>query len=119
LKKSAAGRVTKAKKSTEPKAQRVTKVRVEEQAAQVMWEYYRDNRANLIEHIKEFRKEILAGLIAGNAPADVFAPYFIKEDLAKTKRRKVAADIPAQEPAKSGPVSLSDLKPRVVNGTKF
>ncbi len=48
----------------------------EEQAAQTMWEYYRDHKSQLIADIKEYREAILRDLMRG-IPADTaFAAYF-------------------------------------------
>jgi hypothetical protein len=54
----------------------------------MMWIYYRDHRATLIEETKEFRNEILSALIAGTSPEDVFAPYVIQETSTKPSRGK-------------------------------
>ena len=47
----------------------------EDQAAQTMWLYYRDNKARLVSHIREYRDAILCQLMAGVPVEAVFAPY--------------------------------------------
>lgn len=37
-----------------------------------MWEYYRDNKANLPKWIVEFREDILEDLIQGTRPTSAF-----------------------------------------------
>lgn len=61
--------------------------RTESQAAEVMWLYYRDNKAQLIDDIKEYRASILANLMAGMAVEQVFAPFAKPAEPAKPLRR--------------------------------
>jgi hypothetical protein len=49
--------------------------RTEREAAEVMWLYYRDNKAQLVSYIKEYRAQILTELMAGVPVETVFAPY--------------------------------------------
>lgn len=58
--------------------------RVEDAAAQCMWVYYRDHKAQLVSHIRECRDAILADLIAGGVPVETaFAPYLLPVRSAK------------------------------------
>jgi hypothetical protein len=59
----------------------------EDAAAQAMWVYYRDHKAQLITDIREHRASILAGLMAGVAVQDAFAPYVKPAELARALRR--------------------------------
>ena len=52
--------------------------RTEADAAGLMWDFYRQNKPQLIADIREYRDLILAGLMAGRPAAEVFAPYFIE-----------------------------------------
>ena len=94
------------------------KQRLEDEAVEAMWVYYRDHRAELIEEIKEFRKEILAGLVAGQPPAEVFAPYVIQAELPKKKRRKVANAAPVVPVFTRPPVLLAQLAPKLIIGPR-
>lgn len=47
----------------------------EKQAAEVMWIYYRDHKAQLAPDIKEYRDFILAELIKGTSVERVFARF--------------------------------------------
>lgn len=47
----------------------------EEQAAQLMWDYYRDHKSQLISDIKEYRETILRDLMRGVPAVTVFAAY--------------------------------------------
>lgn len=49
--------------------------RKEDEAAQLMWAYYKEHKAQLITDIKEYRAAILAGLMQGTPVDRVFAPY--------------------------------------------
>ena len=92
------------------------KLRLEGDAVLAMWGYYQDHRAELIDEIKEFRKEILAELIAGHSPAEVFTPYVIQAELSKTKRRKVKKPEPVTRAFFAPPVLLSQLVPTLIIG---
>jgi hypothetical protein len=48
----------------------------EMQAAEIMWLYYRDRKAQLIADIKEYRSSILSELMRGDPVEQVFLPYF-------------------------------------------
>ena len=58
-----------------PRQSKITTPRKEDDAAEAMWLYYKDNKAKLISDIKEYRAGILAQLMAGLAVEEVFAPY--------------------------------------------
>jgi hypothetical protein len=62
-------------------------LRTENEAAEVMWLYYRDNKAQLVSYIKEYRAQILTELMAGVPVETVFAPYFKPVDQVKQVRR--------------------------------
>lgn len=47
----------------------------ETQAAQVMWLYYKDNKALLASDIREYRELILGKLMQGQSAIEVFAPF--------------------------------------------
>lgn len=47
----------------------------ENQATEVMWEYYRDHKAQIIADIKEFRAFILTELMQGIPAEQIFAQY--------------------------------------------
>lgn len=64
-----------------------TKPLTESQAAEIMWVYYRDNKAQLISDIKEYRAGILAKLMYGMAVEQVFAPFVKPAKPAKPMRR--------------------------------
>lgn len=44
-------------------------------AADLMWAYYKDRKAQFVDHIREYRGEILSLLMAGVPAESVFAPY--------------------------------------------
>ena len=46
--------------------------RTRAEAKKLMWEYYRDNKANLPKWIVEFREDILEDLIQGTRPTSAF-----------------------------------------------
>ena len=47
----------------------------EGKAAVAMWQYYRDNKANLVADIREYRDYILGELMQGKAAEDVFKQF--------------------------------------------
>lgn len=49
--------------------------RTAEDAAQLMWTYYRDHKQQLIADIRLYRADILAQLTAGLSPEAVFEPF--------------------------------------------
>ncbi|MBN8494480.1 MAG: hypothetical protein J0M00_23935 [Burkholderiales bacterium] len=49
--------------------------RKEDEAAQLMWDFYKPRKAQLIADIKEYRAAILSGLMQGLPVDQVFAPY--------------------------------------------
>ena len=51
------------------------KPRTEAETAEVMWVYYRANKAQLVSQISENRALILADMIAGMLEETAFAPY--------------------------------------------
>ena len=106
------------KKSISSVIQPSVKLRLEGDAVQAMWGYYQDHRAELIDEIKEFRKEILAELVAGHSPAEVFTPYVIQAELSKTKRRKVKKPEPVARAFFAPPVLLSQLVPTLIIGSR-
>ena len=59
----------------------------EGQAAEIMWMYYRDNKARLVSDIKEYRAGILVKLMDGIAVEEVFAPFVKPAEPPKLKRR--------------------------------
>ena len=59
----------------------------EDQAAQAMWLYYRDNKARLVSHVREYRDAILSQLMAGAPVEGVFAPYLRPIEQVKPLRR--------------------------------
>lgn len=76
--------------ATEPRlveASCKVQILTEQQAAEIMWVYYRDNKPQLISDIKEYRAGILAGLMGGTAVEQVFAPYFKPAEPIKSARR--------------------------------
>jgi len=60
----------------------------EDAAAQAMWLYYRDHKAQLITDIRDYRAGILGQLMAGVAVEVAFAPYFKPTEPAKPPRRE-------------------------------
>ena len=44
-------------------------------AAQIMWNYYKENKHLLFSEVREARESILVQLQAGTAVEEVFAPY--------------------------------------------
>lgn len=68
-------------------AKRKAHLLTEEQAAEIMWVFYRDNKLQLIGNIKEYRVGILAKLMDGMAVEQVFAPYFKPAESTKPMRR--------------------------------
>ena len=50
-----------------------TTKRTRAEAKKLMWEYYRDNRTWLPEWIREFREDVITGLMAGLSVETVFA----------------------------------------------
>ena len=62
------------------------KPRTEAEAAEAMWVYYRD-KAQLVSHIKEYRAQILAELMAGETVEAVFAQYFSPIEQVRNVRR--------------------------------
>ena len=42
------------------------------EAKKLMWEYYSENKASLPKWIRECREEILAKIVNGQSPVDVF-----------------------------------------------
>ena len=63
------------RKSTVAVADVVAKPLTDTQATDVMWGYYRDNKANLMTDIKEYRDFILSELLSGVPAAQVFARF--------------------------------------------
>jgi hypothetical protein len=59
----------------------------EGQAAEIMWIYYRDHKAQLINDIKLYRSGILTKLMEGLAVEHVFAPFVKPAAPAKPLRR--------------------------------
>lgn len=53
----------------------VAKTLTEDQAAEVIWAFYRDNKAALMTDIKEHRDFILAELVRGVPATQVFAQF--------------------------------------------
>jgi hypothetical protein len=49
---------------------KTTKTRAE--AKKLMWEYYRENKALLPNHIKGLREDIISNLMAGFSPSHAF-----------------------------------------------
>ncbi len=64
----------------------------EDQAAQVMWLYYRDHKAQLVSNMGQYRAPILAELMQGVPAERVFAPYIKPPELLKLVKplRRVA-----------------------------
>lgn len=56
-------------------ALRKTKAQRENQAAEDMWTYYRDHKAQIVSNVKKYRDFILDALIQGQPVAQVFAPF--------------------------------------------
>jgi len=77
-------------KSEAAAAQKAIETLTETQAAQAMWVYYRDNKAQLISDIKDYRAHILKNLMAGIAVEQVFAPFVKPLEPAKPVRRRAA-----------------------------
>ena len=51
--------------------------RTRNEAKKLMWEYYRDNKASLPGWIREFREEVIAGLMTGMQAAHIFETIII------------------------------------------
>ena len=109
----------KTKAAVEAAVQKRNLQRIEEDAAQVMWQYYQGHRGELIEGIKEFRNDILANLIKGMSPEEAYAPYVITEKLTKAKRRNAKMPVQVEEYMVTASVLLSDLPVRRISGSKF
>lgn len=75
------------KVSKRAKCVAVIELRTESEAAEVMWLYYRDNKAQLVSYIKEYRAQILGALMAGTPVETVFAPHIKPVDQVKQVRR--------------------------------
>ena len=62
-------------------------VRTRAEAKKLMWEYYRDNKANLPKWIVECREEILTGLITGLSAEVIFSGFLeiVDSDLNKSQ----------------------------------
>ena len=62
----------------------------EQQAAEVIWEYYKANKVNLVNDVVVHRSEIIAKAMAGISIADAFLPYIAPElpPLIKAKRKQ-------------------------------
>ena len=56
-------------------ADRPVKSRTENQAAEAMWIYYRDHKAELSSDVKNFRDVILSELMLGASAEQVFARF--------------------------------------------
>lgn len=61
--------------------------RTAEDAAQIMWTYYRDHKQLLMADIHLYRADILAQLIAGLPPETVFEPYAKPAEPVPARRR--------------------------------
>lgn len=61
--------------------------RIEDAAAQRMWVYYRDHKAQLVSRTRGCRDAILADLIAGVPVETAFAPYYQPTQAAAPLRR--------------------------------
>jgi hypothetical protein len=59
----------------------------EDDAAQVMWTYYKDRKSQFVDHIREYRGAILSALMAGEPVEAVFAPYVRPAQPAKVVRK--------------------------------
>lgn len=59
----------------------------EDEAAQVMWVFYRDNKPKLVDGIREYRTFILSQLIEGRPVAEVFAPFARPVEPARVVKR--------------------------------
>lgn len=70
----------------------------ESQAAQAMWIYYRDHKADLNPDIKEYRDFIFSQLMDGTPVEQVFAQFTVAPEPVK-RARPVKAVVPAK-PAK-------------------
>lgn len=76
----------------------------EMQAAQMMWQYYKDNKALLASDISEYRDLILNKLMLGHSVIEVFAPFMrsaeMSVDSKKTsKQNKTEQNAKHQRPA--------------------
>ncbi len=64
----------------------------ESKAAVIMWDYYKENKANLVADIREYRDYILCELMQGKAAEAVFGRFTKAEALqvsgATTERAK-------------------------------
>lgn len=61
--------------------------RKEDEAAQLMWMFYRAHKAQLITDIKEYRAAILAALMQGMPVDRVFAPYIKPAEPTRAAKR--------------------------------
>lgn len=82
----------------------VTQTLSEAQAAQVMWLYYKDNKALLASDIRDYRELILDKLMQGQSAIEVFAPFMqwtaLPDASNKTcKQRKTAQNAKHKRPA--------------------
>ena len=68
-------------------ADRALKPLTETQAAEAMWVYYRDHKAQLIPDIRDYRASILAELMQGIPADQVFAPFARPPEPATPVRR--------------------------------
>lgn len=61
--------------------------RTAEDAAQIMWTYYRDHKQQLIADIRLYRADILTQLTAGLPAEAVFEPYARPAEPVPARRR--------------------------------
>jgi hypothetical protein len=73
----------------------------EEAAAQTMWNYYKENKAQLASDTREYREIILGKLMQGLSAKDVFAPFMQSATLsiATNKVCKAAQNKKQKRPA--------------------
>jgi hypothetical protein len=50
-----------------------------DEAAQIMWDYYRNHKNELISHIREYRENIISQIRMRVPVESVFAPFLIPE----------------------------------------
>jgi hypothetical protein len=67
--------------------ERTARPRTESEAAETMWVHYRDNKAQFIADIREYRSSILSDLMRGVPVEQVFAPFVKPAEPVRPMRR--------------------------------
>ena len=69
-------------------ADRCAKTLTEKKAAEIMWLYYRDNKALMQSTVGEYREGILAELMQGFAAENVFSKFALDAPPLPTRKPK-------------------------------